>query len=67
MSTIVGLVSGLEAWTLVHQEGLPAKQAAGRLGIPISDLYDLLAHERIRREIAAHRAATLGLTRAGSK
>jgi predicted DNA-binding protein (UPF0251 family) len=64
MSTTVGLVSGLEAWRLVHEEGRPAKQAAALLGISISDLFDLLADERKKRDIAAHRAAALGLTQA---
>jgi predicted DNA-binding protein (UPF0251 family) len=47
-------VSGLEAWRLVHEEGRPAKQAAALLGISISDLFDLLADERKKRDIAAH-------------
>jgi predicted DNA-binding protein (UPF0251 family) len=62
MSTTKELINGREAWRLVHDERRSTKQAAARLAISISDVFDLLAKERARREIAAHRAAALGLT-----
>lgn len=60
----VGQVNAAEAWRLVHEEGWRAKQSATLLGISVTDLYDLLAGERKMRDIAAHRADTLGGTQA---
>jgi hypothetical protein len=49
--------TGPDVWRLVHGEGAPIKKAAVSLKLSLSRAYELLAEERLRREIAAHRQA----------
>jgi hypothetical protein len=64
MGNTIEQTSAIEAWRLIHEVGMPVKKAAAQLGLPISDVYELLARERSRRDIASHRAAALGITKA---
>jgi hypothetical protein len=49
--------TGLDVWRLVHGEGGSMKKAAATLGISVSEAYEHLADERLRRDILAHRQA----------
>jgi hypothetical protein len=53
------MTTAAEAWGLVHEQRLPAKQAAKRLGIQTSRLYEMLGEERAERDSARHRAVAI--------
>jgi hypothetical protein len=55
----VDMVTAAEVWELVHEQRIPVKQTAGRLGAPISTLYEFLAAGKAARDNASHRAAAL--------
>jgi hypothetical protein len=53
------MTTAAEAWDLIHEQRLPAKQAAKRLGIQMARLYEMLAEERAKRDRAGHRAVAI--------
>jgi hypothetical protein len=57
MSLSLARPTGLDVWRLVHGEGGSMKKAAATLRLSVSRAYELLAEERLRREILAHRQA----------
>ncbi|MCB8881730.1 hypothetical protein ACELLULO517_15890 [Acidisoma cellulosilytica] len=52
------------AWQLIHDDKIPAKKAAVTLKIDLSDLYEMLAFSRTRREILdSHKATFASISR----
>ena len=39
-----------ELWELIHAARLPIRAAAARLGISVTEAYELLAREKLRRD-----------------